>query len=74
MITDGLLTTRDIAALLGVSDRTVRYMVERGDFPAGSFIQVGRSKHQRHARFLTAKLVAAGWLLPDAAASQGAAP
>ncbi|MBA3588507.1 helix-turn-helix domain-containing protein [Methylibium sp.] len=74
MTTGTLLTTRDVAALLGKSDRTVRYMVARGDFPAGSVFHVGRSRHQRHARFLTAKLVAAGWLLPDAAASQGAAP
>lgn len=59
---NALLSTSDLAPLLGVCDRTVRYMVERGSFPTGTYYRVGTSKTAKHVRFLTARLLAAGFL------------
>lgn len=59
------LTTGEYAALVGQSIRKVQYQVARGEFPPGSVYRTGTSKHLRHARLLTAKLLEAGWLLPE---------
>ncbi|MBA3622971.1 MAG: hypothetical protein H0W48_00575 [Methylibium sp.] len=62
------LTTGEYAALAGTTARTVRRKIARGDYPPGLFVRVGTSKHCRHARFLTARLIAAGYLLPESPA------
>lgn len=59
-----LLTAAELAPLLNRCVRTVRNMADRGEFPADAVIFVGRSKHQKSRRFLTAKLLEAGRLLP----------
>lgn len=58
------LTTGEYAALVGENPSTVRRRIARGDFPPGSVIRTGASRHQKHARILVAKLIEAGWLLP----------
>lgn len=63
------LTTSEYAAIVGRNPSTVRRQIARNEFPPGSVIRIGRSKHAKHARLLTAKLIAAGWLLPQGAAS-----
>ncbi len=63
------LTPAEYGRLAGLSTRAVQYRIARGEFPPGSVIRIGRSKHQKHARLLTAKLLAAGWLLPEAVQS-----
>lgn len=61
------LTPAEYAPLVNKSTRTVQRMIERGEFPAGSVVRIGRSKHAKHARLLTARLIEAGWLLPEVA-------
>lgn len=60
------LTPAEYAVLAGMSTRSAQRMIERGEFPTGSVIRVGASKHYRQARLLTAKLLEAGWLVPGA--------
>jgi excisionase family DNA binding protein len=43
------LTSRDVAALLGVSERAVLYAVNRGDLPATVVVK-GKKRYWRFAR------------------------
>lgn len=62
------LTTGEYAVLANKPQRTVQAMIARGEFPPGSVVHVGLSRHAKHARLLTAKLLEAGWLLPSSVA------
>lgn len=61
------LTPAEYGYLSNKHPRAVRRMIERGEFPPDSVIYIGSSKHRKQARLLTAKLLAAGWLVPPSA-------
>lgn len=58
------LTPAEYAPLAGKSVRTIQSMISRGDFPLGTVVHYGSSKHAKRALLLTARLIEAGWLLP----------
>lgn len=60
------LTPAEYAPLAGKSTRAIQRQIARGEFPPGSVVLVGSSKHAKRALLLTARLLEAGWIVPGA--------